>query len=334
MSPGQRDEGPRKVLVVGIPRSGTTWVGRALGLTTSATYVHEPDNELLRLPAMLAKVGLGRYPVLAPGDRPEAYQRLWEGAFRAGRTRRTVRNRVAHRLFGSTGDPERERALAGDVSVRLRAALALADGSVDPARVEAVVVKSVHAPLALTWLHDRFGPATLVMLRHPFSVLASTLELDLRDGDRGLDRDPRVERMARSLGLPWTSPPPSPLGRIAWQIGLLQGLLERDAERHPAWEVVRHEDLVDEPHRSLASLAERLGLRWSTDADEFLRSSNRPGTRFQTMRVAGEEVGRWRRRLRADQIAEAESVLRAFPSRYDTSADAAAAARDRGDSPR
>ena len=35
-----------RVLVAGLPRSGTTWVGEVLGRTAGARYLHEPDNHL------------------------------------------------------------------------------------------------------------------------------------------------------------------------------------------------------------------------------------------------------------------------------------------------
>ena len=34
----------RSILVLGLPRRGTTWVGRALGATSGTVYVHEPDG--------------------------------------------------------------------------------------------------------------------------------------------------------------------------------------------------------------------------------------------------------------------------------------------------
>ena len=33
-----------RVLILGVPRSGTTWSGRALGATEHAAYVNEPDG--------------------------------------------------------------------------------------------------------------------------------------------------------------------------------------------------------------------------------------------------------------------------------------------------
>jgi hypothetical protein len=73
-----------RILVIGPPRSGTTWVEQVLGRATSARVVHEPDNETCNPFALRAKTPLGRFPVLAPGDiAPPAYVDLWGRAFGA-----------------------------------------------------------------------------------------------------------------------------------------------------------------------------------------------------------------------------------------------------------
>ena len=65
--------------------------------------------------------------------------------------------------------------------------------------------------------------------------------------------------------------------------------------------------------RQMRVEAERLGLVWTSAAEDFLRESNRDGYSYDTHRVAAEQPGRWRERLTADQVAEAIAVLRRFP---------------------
>src|SRR5205823_1469687 len=74
----------RPILVAGLPRSGTTWVGEVLGHTAGARYLHEPDNHLLRPEAWWAKRGLGPYPELAPEQDAPGYEQLWALAFSGG----------------------------------------------------------------------------------------------------------------------------------------------------------------------------------------------------------------------------------------------------------
>ena len=95
-----------------------------------------------------------------------------------------------------------------------------------------VIAKSVHAPLAVEWVTQRFDVDVLVVLRHPANVLASWLELDLPDRDRSLDRWPPSRTATRAR---WhvPSPGPEPLARMVWQLGLFTASLEEAAARHP-----------------------------------------------------------------------------------------------------
>ncbi len=131
---GQR----RRVLVAGIPRSGTTWVGRVLGQARGACYVHEPDNHLVRPQAWWVKRRLGAYPRLLPGQPAPDYERLFRVAFAGG----------ARPSLVSTW------ARSGDV-----------------------VVKSIFCARSLEWLAERFEPAVVVVERHPFAVIGSWAEL-------------------------------------------------------------------------------------------------------------------------------------------------------------
>lgn len=77
-----------RILVVGVPRSGTTWVGTILSKCRDTTYVNEPDDERRNSFARKAKETLGRYPIIAPGDRGRVgesdigvLEQLWKSAF-------------------------------------------------------------------------------------------------------------------------------------------------------------------------------------------------------------------------------------------------------------
>src|SRR3954470_8181444 len=96
-----------RILVVGTPRSGTSWVGQALAAAQGAREVGEPDNEDNFPYAIKAKAGLGRFPVVPAGSRgPPASAALWEGAFAGGRRVRgppTALSRSLHRAARTGG---------------------------------------------------------------------------------------------------------------------------------------------------------------------------------------------------------------------------------------
>jgi hypothetical protein len=291
-----------RVLVAGLPRSGTTWVGEVLGRTEAARYLHEPDNHLVRPDAWWAKRRLGPYPELEPatgvsdGGISEGgdYERLWARAFAGGPCSsslyaglRILQRAGAPRVSGRLASRFRSRPTAGPL-----------------------VVKSVHSARAVEWIADRFDPAVVVVERHPFGVISSWRKLgwdDFLDTDRAA-----LRYSATVLGV---DPPPAGapwLERAAWHYGLLTSYFERARRRHPGWLVVRHEVLCAGPEPRFRHLCARLGLTFTGEAARFLAASNRPGDGYSTNRLWREQVDGGRRRLTPTEQALVQATLAAF----------------------
>ena len=280
--------GPR-ILVAGLPRSGTTWVGEVLGRTAGARYLHEPDNHLVRPDAWWAKRRLGPYPELNPGDDGGDYERVWALAFAGGPRPSPLYAgaRILHHA-GAT-------AVSGQLGHYATRAGHLAGRQCPRQSPGPLVVKSVHCARALEWVADRFRPAIVVVERHPFGVISSWRRLgwdDFLDTDRGA-----LRYSAAVLGV--APPPPGApwLERAAWHYGVLSSYLARARRRHPDWLVVRHEVLCAGPEPAFRRLSARLGLRFTDEAARFLAASNRPGDGYSTHRLWHEQVDGGRSRL-------------------------------------
>lgn len=322
-SPGRH----RQVVVVGVPRSGSSWTANVLAATEAAELVREPDNEKLSAPAIWAKRGLGRFPVLSADDAASKYEGLWRWALSGAPD--DSRLRLARRAMrGASGD-DLENLVSGKTSRALSAAEKLAANpkatsahSQAPASARSslggprarIVAKSVHAFMATEWLAAKFDIELLVLLRHPANVLASWLDLDLPDADRHLDADERVlERFVK----PWKLPPAgkTAVERMAWQIGLATCVLEDSASRHPEWQLRTHEFLCTDAESRFGALASALGLEWNDAAAKTIESSDQPGTGFEEQRQTSTVSDAWRRRLSPEQIDVLFTVLDGFPIR-------------------
>lgn len=307
-----------RILVIGPPRSGTTWVEQVLGRAASARVVHEPDNETCSPFALRAKTSLGRFPVLAPGDpAPVAYHDLWSRAFEGVRRAATARWLTAKALL-RTADADLDAAFDNGpqrLSARLRLISALASLPPEPLPERPddppVLVKSVHASLAAEWIARRWKPRVVVVVRNPLNVVGSHVALGW--GPSGLDYPYLHRGLAR---LPWVPGVPSgatTLQRLAWQIGLFFAALENAAHRHPDWLVVSHEDLCADPEAGFKSLCAALRLPWTVEAAAFLAASDRPGKGLEVRRIAAQQPTNWTRHLTAEQVEEVEGVLSRFP---------------------
>ena len=307
--------GAEPLLVAGAPRTGTTWIAEVLARAPGLTWINEPDNEWPNAFALRAKLPLGRYPALRPEDPGSRnYEELWRralGGYRQGRYREALvwkldrGERTMAELWRCLCEPT-----APSMSPRLRAAslLGVAPPSHRDSGTGRVMVKSVHAPLALEWIHARLRPRMVVVLRHPLNTIAGWL--DLGWGGCSLATNPLVrDRFAGRFGLPVLGAGTSRLQEATWEIGLFTTVLEDAVARHPDWVASSHDALCLDPAAGFRRLFADLGLTWTEGAEAFLRASDRPGSGFDTYRVAAEQPERWRTRLTSAQLDEIWAVL-------------------------
>ncbi len=317
----------RPLVIAGLPRSGTTWTLGTLQRDPNLFPLKEPDSEADRASAIWAKRDIGRFPVLAPGDRNETYRLLW--AWILDGAPETLRLRVGGKILEAVSPPamgkasrlrslpvmERRRYLRGGFSPAMWLAGAIAahppvhpNPDVDGRRL---LIKTVHAPLALDWLGSEFDIDVLVLLRHPGSILASWISLDMDAQYVRFSEVPAIRRLADGWGVP--PPGPDHLERIIWQVGVLLTSLEKAAGHHPDWVVRTHEQLCRDPAQEFHQLYTELGLEWNGQAESFIVDNDRPGKGFRTRRVSADLPGDWKRRLTPHQIAEMQRVLAQFP---------------------
>lgn len=300
-------------MVVGGPRMGTTWVAEALSHAEGATWINEPDNEWPDPFALKAKLPLGRFPILDDQDpgTPD-YLELWQRAF-GGFQQSGVLFALADRLenWDRTGR-DLWRALCDHANPRmapwLRMLVRLARPPSKPSRGRCVVVKSVHAPLALEWVVSKFHPQVVVVLRHPLNTIASWLEFGW--GGCYLDTHPKVRQLyATRWGFPELPEDRSLVAAVTWEVALFTCVLQAAAEEHPDWLSVSHESLCADPPDRFRQIYAGLGLSWTDSAERFVRDSNRPGKGYETARIAADQPDRWKQRLTSEQVQEIKALV-------------------------
>ena len=317
-----------KLLIVGLARSGTTWVGQTLSGGEGVSYVDEPDNHYRSPFAFRAKAALpGRaYPILCPGDSAPEYTALWEQAFgldggatsEAGVTAR-ARHSTSTLIHRGVLPPRLRRgpllvrrAYAGSAppSLRLAAAGRLALPAVPEPGARDVVVKSVYAARSVEWLVGRLPVRVLILRRCLHSVIASWKEQgwlsDANDDFLG-ELGPGGGRvLAEAPGIPQRRRRSSTAaGRAAWLLGCLAVHLRAATTRHPDWQVVSYEELLDDPYRLLPEIATSAGVSWTDSSDALLRGPHAPPPKPQGIDA----------RLTAAEVSDVTAVLSEFDLR-------------------
>jgi hypothetical protein len=314
-----------RVLVVGVPRSGTTWVASMLQATADASLVLEPDNHHNLPFAVRAKRGLrgGCYPALSPADEARSYEALWLQALGCRGTGFTLierlRRAAARRLFTSVDVQAVRKSFAagGSAPLALRAAEALAVPERPYHLAPNLILKSVYSALAVEWIAARTQARVVIVSRDIRNVVSSWLEMGwLRpDAEEELAvSDAAAQELLRlEHAVPAAPADGSRLRRLSWFLALLTLALEDSARRHPEWQTVRHEELCVHPDEGFRVLAANLGLTWTEGAGSALAAVNRPGRGYEVTRVARDLPEAWRSRLSPEQVAEVEAGLEGFP---------------------
>ena len=307
-----RDSDPDGVLIIGLPRSGTTWISELLALAEGVELVVEPDNERTSLLAVAAKRDLPRFPALQPGQRHAAFERLWLVAFRH-RLGPLLSRSILTRAWFRPRRPctaravarKEQRVVAGPGQAGRGLMHRWLAGRTPPPHAPRGqrVVKTVHAPLCAEWVASVAQPRRVVIVqRHPLAVLASLRRMAMPDIVREGCFIPALWRGVFGDDGPSLIDRSSPIAEAGSQAALLTAALEQATQRHDDWLALRHESLCEDPVAGFRQLYEQLGLAWTPRVAEAIQQRDRPGTGYRTQRLAREQVDKWRGEFNAREL--------------------------------
>jgi hypothetical protein len=260
------------LLVTGMPRTATSWVGKMLEASGRLVYVNEPLNP---------QHPPGRSPGVLRAEVTHAFQyiseeneRVWLPAFQD-----TVRLRFhplaeLRRNHGPYDLLRTVKYTAGFGLGRLRGRRALLD---DP-----------YAVFAAPWLHRRIGCRVVVTVRDPVATVSSWRRLGWTPrlaellAQPALVRD-RLARFVPELEAAGTDPDDG-VGRASLLWRVIYGTVAAYRQEIPGLEVVRHEDLSADPVPAFAGLYDRLGLPFGPDAERAIVQASSAGSGGGAMR--------------------------------------------------
>lgn len=277
------------VLILSLPRSGSSWVGEIAGSAANAMYLREPLTQTMRAEHTVVPVDPRRPPaeLVTAGDR----------------------------AFGGNADfPSNILIDPSQWSLRERGR-------------RRVVIKEVN-PMAAAWLLERYRPRVVLLLRHPAAIAASYWSLGWREIERQTAKIPAAlldalggdaRAAARSASGFWAHH--AVLQAVAMRLGI--DALASD----PDHRIVRYEDICTEPESEFRQLFEFAGLQWDGAVAGRVHQHSSPlsnaGTRaFGTSRNSASMPDSWRQNVTAADLQQMADVYRRFAlPYYDSDAD-------------
>ena len=235
--------------VTGVPRSGTTFVGRMLSLPLEVDYIHEPFNPQCGIPGMTEW-----YRYVRPSLDTEEMQR-----FHA--LTRTIFN-YDLRLMGRVPehDPWSRRVTKRIVGSRGPFYLRLA--KLNPFH-RAAVIKDPIGCLLSEYLYLHFNIKPVIVIKHPASFVASLKRVNFWPSLSRLNDQPHLieDHFSGEVDFLTREWPDPVMGAAAFWRAVHKVLLAQ-AGKYPDWQVVIHEQLSQDPISTFRHLYKMLELPW------------------------------------------------------------------------
>jgi Sulfotransferase domain len=302
------------VVVTGMARCGTSWVGKLLQASGELTYINEPLNP--RHPP-------GGSPGVLDAPVPVARHYQYIGAHNEDSWLTPFRETLGLRYHVAA--ELRQNQSPYDLARMAKYASSFLAGRLLGRRA---LLDDPYALLASGWLADRFGCRVVVVVRDPAAMVASwkrhgwTTDLGELLGQPELMRDwlapyrPELEAVAAN--------PEDLPGRIGTLWRMLYLVAAEHERRHDGIRIVRYEDLAADPVASFAELFGWLGLRFNEGVERaVVRSTTRNARgRAHTWSLSRSGLSKtgyrpmdsranltaWRRQLTGEEVARVRAV--------------------------
>jgi hypothetical protein len=282
----------RPILVTGMPRSGTTWVGQMLTASGQVGYIDEPLN--LSVSPGSFRVPVDHWYTYISTENEERFlpplTEALEFRYHLARELKRCRNRndLHHSL----------KTWRSFVRSRKRRPL----------------VKEPHAVFSADWFSRRLESDVVVTVRQPLAVVSSWKRLGWSFDFANLLEQPRLMRDWLEPFKPEMEAALSPSKDLVDRVALLwrvtYSVVASYQKRLPHVHVVRQEDLSREPLKGFEKLYEALGLEFTSKAAETVAASSSSGNPKET-RVENPHETRidsranldnWKQRLNSEEI--------------------------------
>lgn len=311
---------PKPILLFGMPRSGTTWLGKVFDSHPCTLYRHEPDSG----GALDASMPL--MPSVKDADRYRDAAARYVDSLRTNRSLR-----VTGKL------PVFPKAYQSPLAAQGRQALLLGAKAlsrwVDVGAVPEFVRASYDGELFLTWKSieslGRLGvfaralpeARAIHILRHPCGYVASILggeAAGLLPGAVPGSEDYGIFRMlldtapAKRRGLTLEHLRSlHPVERLAWRWLLSNEKALDDLDGLPNGYTVLYEDLCRNPLEGYRGLFEFSGLSWDGQTVDFIRdsTSNEKSAYFSVFKDPERAAAGWKHKLSVEDQARVLAVV-------------------------
>lgn len=298
----------RPILITGSHRSGSTWVGKVLGLSSSLAYVHEPFH---------------------PGHRPGICRARFDHWFQY------VCESNESAYLADLADTLRFRYHLG-AGLRgidsMKDALWLVRDYLRFAYYRTArkrpLIKDPIAFFSAEWLARRLDMEVVVLIRHPAAFAGSLKKKNWTFDFHQFTAQPLL--MEHQLSRFRTQIEAYALAErdiidqaiLLWNV--IHDVVINYRDRHPDWIFLRHETLSSDPLGEFRALFSYLGIDFTTSIEQALQGYSfyqAPGAVQRLRRDSQANILSWQSRLTAEEVVRIRENTSEIASRFYTDED-------------
>jgi hypothetical protein len=310
------------ILVFGMPRSGTTWIGKLFDSHPDTLYRHEPDS--------VRKLTMPLFPEVEDAPRYRKELEQFVAALPGLRSPEVVgKLPLFPKNYQSAASLAAYRAsvVAAKAASRIRRHFPCLYRPTGPVDGRAPVVwKSIESPGRLGVCVKALPNARAIhLMRHPCGYIASVMrgEATRRFSGPKLSEDGLwLLKMlldgpaAKTHGLSLSDIKKLTLEeQLAWRWVLMQEKMLADTADSERVLAVRYEDVCAEPLVMTRRMFEFAGLDWPAQTERFIRASTGVANAdyYSVFKNPQASAGRWRSELAPPVVERVQEILRASP---------------------
>jgi hypothetical protein len=311
----------RVTLVMGAPRSGTSWLGKIFDSHPDVLYRHEPD--IAEPEASL--------PQYVPLERMAAHRSDMAAYLHRLMGISTLKTAGSLPVFAKSFQPSHARYVRFTVIAVLKALQAMRprQSQMQSARVPdmltegaqlRVVMKSITARGRARLMSESLpGCKTVFIIRDPRGQIASTLRGQALGKFRHPVRPGELLQatQAAQYGLTQKRLDAMPvIEQMAWHWAVLNQEAIHGLQGRADTQILRYKDLCADPIGKARELFAFCGMPWSEQTETFITrsiSGGKPDLYYQVYKNPLESMNRWRTQLTGEEQQRIMSVVRRTP---------------------
>lgn len=289
----------KPILVSGSHRSGSTWLGRMIGLSDQTGYIHEPFHRKYGISGKL----FAKWFTYICDENEQQYKQAID---RYLKFKYPILNKIKEaNTLQDYGRAVRDFAIFSQYRLNRKRPL----------------MKDPIAIYSAEWLHQTFDMDVIILIRHPAAFVGSIKKAEWRTSMNNFLEQPLLMRdylqEFESQIIEHANNPKDYIeeGILLWN--MIHRIICTYEEKHDDWFFIRHEDLSREPIQKFGEIYNFLNLNYTESIqDKILNYSSEQEEPGKLKRDSQSNIWSWKNRLSDQEIDRVYEGTQKVSSKY------------------